>query len=550
MKETFPAPESLAAFKPEDRERLEEIKRLKEDLIKQGLLPAEAAADLGNLDVEAKAAAVEEALEASGQQRETIRQNLDKGEVRIGKERTPVFENSQEQLTWQLEGEQFREQGQTMVEVFFRRTDGIEVRPGAPSRDVEKTRFENRDRFMTLADYKALKKEQTKYAEAMANLTSTDTETKKAATEYLKAFKEKNSKSEWAARALTHLNGSAAERIEEVFETDPNFVETPHVVATLEQFTRLTNRQLQRREGLVILEGDAGTGKNKLIDHFSDLTHRTLFRFTCSAGKDEQDLKYLLEFDPKKGTYRIKSSVIEALETPGAILEFDEINTLPPEVAKSLNSLFDSDRAVFLGEDKKVVRAAEGVLLVGLQNPQHYAGVKPLAETIKSRARIMEVTYPPFEKGAGTPGDPLQYRSDEALILKQYVPEVQDMNKKDFGILWDFVVNSRRDPQVAGLLSVVRREGIEKILAIVTIANKIRTAYRAYHEGKSDDPVKFIFSLRESVEAAFELGDIEVSEEEKKQGITGPKKAIKTVILPKIPMGEERIHIEALINEL
>ena len=119
---------------------------------------------------------------------------------------------------------------------------------------------------------------------------------------------------------MRHLNSLAVHESCETLERDPYFVETPHVVETMEKFTRLVNRQRERKQGIVILEGDAGTGKNKIVDHLGYLTKRPLFRFTCSAGKDEQDLKYLLEYDSKKGTYRIKSTVIEALETPGGYL--------------------------------------------------------------------------------------------------------------------------------------------------------------------------------------------------------------------------------------
>jgi MoxR-like ATPase len=318
----------------------------------------------------------------------------------------------------------------------------------------------------------------------------------------------------------------------------------------MEKITKLVNRQRERKEGILILEGDAGTGKNKVVDHFAYLTHRPLFRFTCSAGKDEQDLKYLLEYDSKKGTYRIKSTVVEALETPGAILEFDEINTLKPDVAKMLNSLFDHDRALFLGEDREKVAAAKEVLLVGLQNPQHYMGVKPLPETIKSRARIMEVGYPPFEKEKTGPNKKTQYRADEALILRKHIPELADLDPKDFQIAWDAVVNSKSDRRAADLLSADRKERLEDVKEIVEIANKVRQAYRAYHEGKSDEAIKFVFSLRESVEAAYELPEVELTAEEKKRGVTRAKKAVQEVILPKIPVGKERTYLTTLIAEL
>lgn len=342
-----------------------------------------------------------------------------------------MFEDNEEKLSWDIVAHQFREQGQTMVDISFMRSDGLEIQPGGEP--VEgKVRFGDKDRFMPIEKFKALKNTKENYLEAIKNISSDDKKKKEKARVYLKELHEKHPNSEWVLRVLRYLNGVATKKVTGILGRDPYFVETPHVVKTMEKFIRLMNRQRERGQGVVIIQGDAGTGKNKIVDHLAYLARRPVFRFTCSAGKDEQDLKYLLEYDSKRGTYRIKSTVVEALETPGAILEFDEINTLKPEVAKILNSLFDHDRALFLGEDKEVVRAANEVVLVGLQNPQHYMGVKPLAETIKSRARIMEITYPPFKKEDKTSNEPKQYRSDEAMILRQYVENLKDLDLKDF----------------------------------------------------------------------------------------------------------------------
>ena len=548
MREGFPTIEKFESFRPEDAEKLSEITRIREELLKSEALPKEAKDALSGLKVKEKSKEVFEALETHEQERETIGVNEEKKEVRIGRELTPIFEGPKEKLGWQLQAEQFREEGQTMVELSFKRNDGVEVKPGGVARG--KTRFGEHERYLPLEEYKSLKKENSKYLAAMEKMTGGNDEERKEAEEYLAEFKKQHPNSEWVLRAMRHLNSLAVHESCETLERDPYFVETPHVVETMEKFTRLVNRQRERGQGIVILEGDAGTGKNKIVDHLGYLTKRPLFRFTCSAGKDEQDLKYLLEYDSKKGTYRIKSTVIEALETPGAILEFDEINTLKPEVAKILNSLFDHDRALFLGEDRTRVIAAEEVVMVGLQNPQHYMGVKPLTETIKSRARIMEVTYPPFEKEKTNPNEPTQYRSDEALIVRQYIPELKDLDQREFQILWDSVANKREDPRATELLTSARKERIEDVQEVVEMANKIREAYRAYHEGKSDEPIKFVFSLRESVECAFELPHVELTAEEKKKGMTRAKKAVQEVILPKIPLGEERTYLQSIIAEL
>lgn len=491
-----------------------------------------------------------EFLEKKGREHETIDIDEEGKRVRIGKEYTPIFEGAGERLSWNLDAKQFREEGKTMAEISFKRSDGMEIEPGGATHG--KNRLSGYDRFLSLEKYVSLKKENARYLEAVDKLNSSDENEKKEAEEYLAEFKKKFPDSEWVLRSLRHLNGLAVSEANDILKCDPYFVESPYVVETMEKMTRLLNRQRERKQGIVILEGDAGTGKNKIVDHFAYLTNRPIFRFTCSAGKDEQDLKYLLEYDAKKGTYRIKSTVIEALETPGAILEFDEINTLKPEVAKILNSLLDHDRALFLGEDKTSVKASEEVLLVGLENPQHYMGVKPLAETIKSRARIMEVSYPPFEKKKETPNEKQQFRSDEAMIIRQHIPELKDLSEREFQALWDDIVNSKNiiDTRLAEALTVDRRNRILDIKEIVEIANKVREAYRAYYEGRLDDPIKFVFSLRESVEAAYELPYSDPTNDERNVGMTRAKKAVQEVVLPKIPLGEERTYLSTLIAEL
>lgn len=540
---------SPSVLRPEDLDRLGEIEKTREELLNSQNVPEEVKEMLRQIDVKAKKREVEDYIERWGKEREMIAEKESVGKVRIGHEWTPVFENNEEKLSWDMVVRQFREHGQTMVDIYFKRNDGLEIQPGGDP--VEgRIRFGDKDRFMPIEEFKALKNAKENYQEAIKNISNGDKKKKDKARFYLKELHEKHPNSEWVLRVLRYLNKIATKKVTGILERDPYFVETPHVVKTMEKFTRLMNRQRERGQGVVIIQGDAGTGKNKIVDHLAYLTCRPLFRFTCSAGKDEQDLKYLLEYDSKRGTYRIKSTVVEALETPGAILEFDEINTLKPEVAKILNSLFDHDRALFLGEDKEVVRAANEVVMVGLQNPQHYMGVKPLAETIKSRARIMEITYPPFEKDGETSNEPKQYRSDEAMILRQYVANLKELDQNEFQLLWDNVVNGKSDPRAADFLTTDRQESIEDLKEIVTLANKIREAYRAYYEGKSDEPIKFVFSLRESVEAAYELADVELTEKEKYQGMTRAKKAVQEVILPKIPIGEERIYLSTLIAEL
>ena len=156
-------------FTPKDIERLNEIKRLKNELLKSEVIPQEAKDILSQLDVEEKSKEILETLEARAKEQEIITVNEKTKEVRIGKETTPIFEGPKEKLSWSLEGEQFREQGQTMVEISFKRNDGVEIQPGgAPV--GRRTRSEQGDRFLPINEYKKLKKEYPKYLEAVQNL--------------------------------------------------------------------------------------------------------------------------------------------------------------------------------------------------------------------------------------------------------------------------------------------------------------------------------------------------------------------------------------------
>jgi len=66
----------------------------------------------------------------------------------------------------------------------------------------------------------------------------------------------------------------------------------------------------------VIIEGDAGVGKNFLIEVYSALTRRPLFIIPCHSKMEKEDITFVYEYDPKIGTKRTKSNLIKALETP------------------------------------------------------------------------------------------------------------------------------------------------------------------------------------------------------------------------------------------
>jgi MoxR-like ATPase len=60
---------------------------------------------------------------------------------------------------------------------------------------------------------------------------------------------------------------------------------------------------------------------------------------------EKEDLLFSQEINTD-GTYRQPSELIRGIQTPGAIIFLDEVNTLKPGVTKLLNPLLDGRRYI------------------------------------------------------------------------------------------------------------------------------------------------------------------------------------------------------------
>ncbi len=331
----------------------------------------------------------------------------------------------------------------------------------------------------------------------------------------------------WVRRYLRHLKGLYAYEQPRV----PLFVsyeETPWFVKNLQRFVSLIKEQLLYSEGIIILEGDAGVGKNFLVEVFSALTNRPLYIVPCNSKMEKEDITFVYEFDPKKGTKRVYSDLVKALQTSGAVIYFDEINTLPHGMVKIFNSLFDYRRYLALPTGG-IVKAHKEVILVGGMNPQNYLGVSELPQDIKSRADILFIDYPPFEEEGGI------YSADEALILKDYVPELSLIDSEDFFYAWHWVINGLRVKPIKGLEKI--EEALWKLFELIKIANQVRKAYRAYQSQQSEEPVDFVFSIRDTIRCARRLNKY-----------SKVKDLVMDTILPKVSSPLEREILKSIIE--
>ena len=337
-------------------------------------------------------------------------------------------------------------------------------------------------------------------------------------------------KPKWIARYLSKLNGLFGYQDSSILNPTVSFEDTPWFVQNLAMLSKALNEQLKYNEGIVIIEGDAGVGKNFLIEVYSALTRRPLFIIPCHSKMEKEDITFVYEYDPKIGTKRTKSNLIKALETPNAIIFFDEINTLPTSLVKVFNPLFDYRRYMYLSYDS-IVKAEKNVLFVGAMNPQNYLGVSELPQDIKSRADILYIDYPPFEDEKGF------YYPDEALILKDYVAGFEGLTKEDFIYLWYDKINGINHDKAINV-SEITIKNLYKIFELLKIASSIRRAYRDYQSGQSEEAIDFVFSMRDTIRCARKLNESD-----------NVKEIVKSTILPKVSNLFERKSVETLIDD-
>ncbi|MBH41625.1 MAG: hypothetical protein CL685_02845 [Candidatus Magasanikbacteria bacterium] len=313
---------------------------------------------------------------------------------------------------------------------------------------------------------------------------------------------------------LRELDGNMNEFIP---SHDPHFKLTPYFERKFAWFATLVNRQLglgnnayleelvknkQAPEwerlagkGMTVMVGPRGTGKNKVTDFYCSETNRPLFRYACSPDKEERDLTYDVELSDGE-VVRIPTRILTAITTPNAVLELDELNLLRPNVAKFFNSLFDGDRTVYLNDQQ--IKAAPGVVFIGLMNPAEYDGVEDLPETIDDRSNIMTMGYPPFRETDPTTTRE-RFTHDEALILKEHIHPLSNLSDEEFRKVWDYVINGTAaqvslDPETVKVIKDLKN--------LVAICDRTRQVVGAYKTRTGDTRMERDISLRGSIEAA------------------------------------------------
>jgi MoxR-like ATPase len=257
----------------------------------------------------------------------------------------------------------------------------------------------------------------------------------------------------------------------------------PETERNLEKMAQVFQMQLTLHEGLLNLKGHAGTGKDVAVKMFAARTNRPYFATDCSKWTTEFELSEDVALESKDGasqTVKVPSAVLNGITTPGGIVYFNEINSMPEQAQIFLHSLMDEKRALTLKTSSgKVVKADPSVLLVGSMNPGYPGTFDPQLAT-RSRMVDIEIGYPNLMREAGpddTNSNPA-YTASEALRIAREVDSLSDITyesdpkRNKFVQIWDRYINGIDN----GVQEPTGEQkfDIDTILSLVQFADKLR----------------------------------------------------------------------------
>ncbi len=149
----------------------------------------------------------------------------------------------------------------------------------------------------------------------------------------------------------------------------------------------------------LLIEGPKGTAKTLAVAKWAEKNKCPMIQTDCSEQSKRYD--FIGRFIPVDGEIvfqlgDLPRAIELANEYGKAMIVFEEINALTPNMQKVLNQLFDWRQHVYVPEVGKTFRLKEGcqLAIVATCNPTHYGGTHELNEDMRSRLTIYKVRYP------------------------------------------------------------------------------------------------------------------------------------------------------------
>ncbi len=300
---------------------------------------------------------------------------------------------------------------------------------------------------------------------------------------------------------------------------DNKTVITPTIEKSLSTRWRILSQQLQHKQWIMIVESEAGTGKNFKCDILWHLTNREVFDVSCNEYMEKEDLLFSPEID-NDGTHRKPSKLVQWLQTPGAIIVLDEINTLKPGVSKLLNPLLDGRRYI---NDPQMgrVHAHPSVIIIGLMNPRYYRGTKELPQEFISRSRVTNDAYP----------EP----KEEAFMISRYIDwPLGKLSQEEFNNYRNEYIIRDEKPSDKTIYNI-----FVWLHKVTKIAKKIREIYSKSKKWDANiwEELDYVFTIRD--------GNYIIQDFNHTKDI---KQSIDDVVLMKIADPEQKEYTKGIID--
>lgn len=152
----------------------------------------------------------------------------------------------------------------------------------------------------------------------------------------------------------------------------------------------------------LVLVGPKGIGKSMALAYYASDKNHHLVTFDCSEDVRRSHLigTYTLRGDETPFVLGALTTAYEvANETGHCILVLEEINALSPQMQKTLNSSTDFRKRIEVPEARTIFELKKDAKLwvCGTMNTANYGGVYSLNEDLKSRMRMVPLSYPTNE---------------------------------------------------------------------------------------------------------------------------------------------------------
>lgn len=340
-----------------------------------------------------------------------------------------------------------------------------------------------------------------------------------------------------------------------------HWVMDPQTETDLAEMAKVFKMQLNLQEGMLNLQGHAGTGKDVRMKMFAALTHRPYFAIDCSKWTTEFELSQDVSLDVKDGasvTVRDDSAVLAGIQTPGAIVYFNEFRNMPQQAQVFLHALADEKRGLTLKTSGgRFVKAHPSVILASSENPGYPETFEPQFAT-KSRRVSLNIEYPPLTRKA-LPGDRNPnppYDASEALRIARGVDSLADLTYEaslehnEYVKMWDKYINGIDNgaPEPTG----TQKFDIDASLALVQFANNLREnfikIFEKSREARNALPVTQPITGRELRRAAYALSKMTPEEKATANPESVARDLLNKYFLTHIDNKEDQDKIRTAMN--